>query len=338
MTIQRQYSLPNCKLILQGLSDTKSSSSDTRPCLSMLMSAECHFVGHPQPLSGGREFFESLVQGVSQYTQSFLSGIASPQTSGSVQLQGLEDHLHRLTVYPQNGENTPDKPSPIQLDLTTVQLFDLVEAVDQFLADSRTLPELSLQLKPTAKRNIIADQPASERLMPVAIGISGLAVAALALLAIPIPEGERPRDPNPALETASEASTASETSPTDPPTAESTEPPNSTPVETITDPDQIASLQAQLYETIDEAWIDTPEVEQSLVYRVSVTSAGEIVGYKPAKDTPVEDVQRIPLSQLLQQPETDQPSNEPIADFEVIFNPDGLLEIRPWSEVTDSES
>ncbi len=339
MTIQRQYSLPNCKLILQGLSEAKDHPSETRPCLSMLMSAECHFVGYPHPLSGGREFFESLVKEVSQYTQTFLSGVPSPPLtpeSSKVQLQKIDGHLHRLTVQPQAEVDNNENQSTVQLDLTTVQLFDLVEAVDQFLADSRTLPELSLKLKPTSKRQVRPDQPMTQRVMPGAIGVSGLAVAALAFFMLPVPETQRPRELDPQLKATSELSESSNTSGTNPPTAEPNATDNLTAAEQITDPDQITSLNAQLYQKIDQAWIDTPEITQALVYRVSLNEAGDIVGYKPVGETPADEVKQIPLPQLLRQPDGNQAPNEPLAEFEVVFNPDGILEVRPWSEATSS--
>ncbi|MGB3402017.1 MAG: DUF4335 domain-containing protein [Microcoleaceae cyanobacterium] len=342
MTIQRQYSLPNCKLVLQGLSDKKEGSSDTRPCLSMLMSAECRFVGYPQPLSGGREFFESLVKAVSQYTQGFLSGVSSPPdntNSQAVTLQKVDSHLHRLTVQPQ--EEMGDKnQSPIQLDLTTVQLFDLVEAVDQFLADSRTLPELSLQLRPTSKRQVKPVKPTTQRVMPAAIGVSGLAVAALAFFLFPIPETQRPRELNPQQETSSELSDSPEATEGNSPPTDTNETNNSPTVVPITDPDTIKGLNAQLYEKIDQAWIDTPELDQVLVYRVSVNEQAEVVGYQAVGGTPADDIQQIPLPKLLRQPSPtpDSLTTEPLADFEVVFNPDGILEVRPWSEATSNNS
>jgi hypothetical protein len=308
----------------------------------MLMSAECHFVGYPQPLSGGREFFESLVKAVSQYTQTFLSGVSSPPLtpeSSPVYLQKVDGHFHRLTVQPQ-AETSQNDQSPVQLDLTTVQLFDLVEAVDQFLADSRTLPELSLQLRPTSRRQVKPEQPITQRVMPAAIGVSGLAVAALALFLLPTPETQRPREQNPQLETISESSGTSNTSEGSSPPAEPDTTDDVATAEPITDPDIITGLNAQLYEKIDQAWIDTPEIDQPLIYRVSVNEAAEIVGYKSVGNTPDEDVQKIPLPQLLRQP-TETPNeltNEPLTDFEVVFKPDGTLEIRPWSEATSGES
>ncbi|NEQ26135.1 MAG: DUF4335 domain-containing protein, partial [Microcoleus sp. SIO2G3] len=46
MTIQRQYSLPNCKLVLEGLSDPAAPIDPIRPLLSILVNAECHFSGY----------------------------------------------------------------------------------------------------------------------------------------------------------------------------------------------------------------------------------------------------------------------------------------------------
>ncbi len=83
----------------------------------------------------------------------------------------------------------------VQLDLTTVQLFDLVEAVDQFFADSQTLPDLSLRLAPVSKRYSTSNQPLVKQAVPAAVGVSSLAIAAIAFFLVPLPQ---PQEPKPA--------------------------------------------------------------------------------------------------------------------------------------------
>ncbi|NJR59278.1 MAG: DUF4335 domain-containing protein [Cyanobacteria bacterium CRU_2_1] len=76
MTIQRQYSLPNCKLILEGLNgDNLLDPASARPLVSLVTNVECHLAGLEKPLTGGREFLEGLVKAVSDYAQDYLSGI-----------------------------------------------------------------------------------------------------------------------------------------------------------------------------------------------------------------------------------------------------------------------
>jgi Domain of unknown function (DUF4335) len=206
MTIRRQYSLPNCTLVLEGLSDGSAASQlDIRPVLSILMSAECYVTGLGEPLSGGREFFESLVRAVSSYAQEFMSGVHYPDrygpNVGMVQLHIIDGNSHRLTVLPaEAGSATQiDQKTELsaQVDLTTVQLFDLVEAIDQFFADTQTLPELSLQLTPISKRYIKSAEPLAKRSLPAVVGVSSLALAAMAFFLVPVPEVQRPRDPVP---------------------------------------------------------------------------------------------------------------------------------------------
>ena len=204
MTIRRQYSLPNCTLVLEGLSDGSATSQlDKRPVLSILMSAECYVTGLGQPLSGGREFFESLVRVVSSYAQEFMSGVHYPDrygpNLGMVQLHRIDGNLHRLTVLPTETGNPSQSDQKTELsakvDLTTVQLFDLVEAIDQFFADTQTLPELSLQLTPISKRYVKSAEPLAKRSLPAVVGVSSLALAAMAFFLVPVPEVQRPRDP-----------------------------------------------------------------------------------------------------------------------------------------------
>jgi len=204
MTIRRQYSLPNCTLVLEGLSDGSAASQlDTRPVLSILMSAECYLTGIGEPLSGGREFFESLVRAVSSYAQEFMSGVHYPDRYGpnlsTVQLHKIDENSHRLTVLPAEAGSATQIDQKTELsakvDLTTVQLFDLVEAIDQFFADTQTLPELSLQLTPISKRYIKSAEPLAKRSLPAVVGISSLALAAMAFLLVPVPQLQRPRDP-----------------------------------------------------------------------------------------------------------------------------------------------
>lgn len=226
MTIQRQYTLPNCKLLVEGLSDGATATA-ARPVLSMVTNAECHFAGQPKPISGGRAFLEDLAITASNYAQGILSGVLHPHTQPGqgelVSLERVEPDLHRLTVKPDSfvGEaNGSGSAAPMQLDLRTVQLFDLVEAIDQFLADSQTLPEFAPQLAPVSRRYAATHEPMTKQVVPAAIGLAGLAAAAAVLFFLPIPE----RRPEAAAEdTATPTPLASPVSPAaSPPTGSPT--------------------------------------------------------------------------------------------------------------------
>lgn len=190
MTIRRQYKLPNCTLILDGLSND-AEAKDGRPLMNILVNAECHFVGTNQILSGGRVFFENLVRAASAYAQEFLSGFAHPYQAESerVSLERTEK-AHRLIWQPDAEERA-------EIELTTVQLFDLVEAIDQFFADSQTLPELALAIEPVSQRYRQAEEPLVQRAAPAAIGTASLALAAIAFFFVPVPEV---REPEPRLQ------------------------------------------------------------------------------------------------------------------------------------------
>ncbi|XTZ09793.1 MAG: DUF4335 domain-containing protein [cyanobacterium endosymbiont of Rhopalodia yunnanensis] len=204
MNIKRQYSLPNCTLILEGLSDnlTGSDSQDNRPLLSILVNVECHFVGTSQTLQGGRTFLENLAKVASAYAQEYLSGIPHPQdiqgNEDLIRLEKIEDtDLHRLKWQP----STQISQFCVELELNTVQLFDLVESLDQFFADSRTLPDFSLQLHPISRRYRPPDEPLRQRAVPATLGIGSVALMALILFFFPIPEIREPEPKSPETST-----------------------------------------------------------------------------------------------------------------------------------------
>ncbi|MDJ0518470.1 MAG: DUF4335 domain-containing protein [Trichodesmium sp. MO_231.B1] len=357
MTIQRQYSLPNCKLILQGLSDTGGTNLTPGQVLSILMSAECHIHGQEPPLTGGRDFFESLVRQVSSYAQEFLSGISSPrhhsQSQELLHLKKIDVNLHRLTL--SNGNPSPgkdEKPERI-IDLTTVELFDLVEAIDQFFADSLTLPDFSLAVRPVSRKQANSGEPMAQKVLPAAVGMSGLAIAALALFFVPIPEVQRPREPQPE---SNESVGNLETSPTSTPepgfnptpTPESLESsPESTTIDSseerlaeenlesslatsseITDPTEIEKLQNLLSATINDAW--TIEINADLIYRVTVAADGSIIGYKPINPAAADEVDKTSLPDLLNQQAVAGDNSQSTAEFKVLFTEKGFLEVEPW--------
>ncbi|PSB12685.1 DUF4335 domain-containing protein [Pleurocapsa sp. CCALA 161] len=194
MSTKRQYSLPSCNLILEGIEDVHAESADIlsgQLPMSILINAECHLLKSNQKLSGGSVFLTNLAYAVSNYAQGFLSGLFSADTDKTtaeypqVSISKVPDqHLHRLTLQPQ-----PDQgEAKTEIDITTVELFDLVDAIDQFYADRSVLPNMTLELKPVSKRYRKPEQPLSERLTPIAIGISSLAFAAGALFMIPVPK------------------------------------------------------------------------------------------------------------------------------------------------------
>ncbi|AVH74123.1 DUF4335 domain-containing protein [Nostoc sp. 'Lobaria pulmonaria (5183) cyanobiont'] len=357
MNIQRKYSLPNCTLLLEGLSDVTRAAQfqEMRPELSILVNAECYLSGYNQPLTGGREFFESLVRAVSGYAQEFLSSVSNPQAhnqeSELVEFQKIDGNLHRLIIHSESAPEGFDhsnnsKRPPIEIDLNTVQLFDLVEAVDQFFADTQTLPELSLELQPVTRRYGGANQAVIRQAVPAAVGVSSLAVAAIAFNLIPPPQMRIPQ-PKPDEQTSSTtkslnppASAAATpivaTTPTPPPTA------NEKPavkdleallntVPEITDPSQLRALNRQVYNQIHPAWTKRSGLQQDLIYRLGVAADGAIVGYKAVNKEANQGVGQTPLPNLLYNPANRAPiSNEPIAQFRIVFTTNGVLQVSPW--------
>jgi hypothetical protein len=390
MTIQRLYSLPNCKLVLEGLTNDPLGGVGGRPLVSVVTSAECYVAGYEQPLTGGRDFLESLVTAVSSYAQDYLSGIHHRirrdrhRHPSLVQLERIDDNLHRLTVEPAaNPDGQASEAAPAQFDLTTVQLFDLVEAVDQFFADAQTMPDLALTLTPLSKRFVAAQEPVAERAVPAAIGISSLALAAVALFFMPTPPVRRPEaasksptpqesaiaaSPSASAATASPSPTASvdaaassPASPTPSPTAQPSTAESPTAesnasasqeagvvladASAITDPKVVDQLNIDLYDKIDRAWKTQPTFKENLIYRVGVSKEGKIVGYKSANDAAANYVDEIPLLDLLELPGGGQAANSsnssepaaspsvdagPLAQFRVVFKPNGVLEVSPW--------
>jgi hypothetical protein len=352
MTIQRQYSLPNCTLILEGMSE--GSSNEARPLMSILANAECHFVGHKQPLIGGRDFFESLVAAVSQYAQEFLSGVrpVAIKKSNLIELHKAGEGIHRLSYSsPEDGQRN-GAPPQTELNLNTVQLFDLVEAIDQFLADSQTLPDLSLNLAPVSRRYVRASEPVAKRAIPAFLGASSLAAAAAIFFLIPSPKVQEPKDltpqqaassqtaspsptggssPNPNAASPSPAATASPSASPSPNVADTEAAIVSAPA--ITDTAQIAELEKDLYARINQAWQTEPTFKEDLVYRVSVASNGDILGYKYINDAALEFKDETPLPDLYFKPVADSPPRkEPIAQYRVVFTPGGELQVSPWQQ------
>ncbi len=359
MTIQRKYSLPNCTLIIEGLSSPPSGNgqAEVRPLLSMLINAECHFSATNTTLTGGRDFFEGLVTTVSAYAQEFLSKVPHPQAhqAGLVQLQRVDSNWHRLTV--SGTEEAAQQPT--QVDLTTVQLFDLVEAVDQFFADSKTLPDLPPQLKIAARRR---SSQMGGQAVPAAVGVSSLALAAIAAFLVPIPPVQRPTQPTQKNTTSTtttstnSASNQSAASPTplaasppttapttaSPTTVATTTPaasPSTTDLEAtlntapeITDSSQLYTLTRKLRDQIDQNWKTRSKVNQDLVYRVSVASDGAIIGYKPINEAAGNLVDRPPLPGLVYTPaaKNSAPTHDPIAQFKVVFTAKGVPQVSPW--------
>jgi hypothetical protein len=385
MNIQRKYSLPNCTLLLEGLSNVTKTTQfqEIRPELSILVNAECYLSCADQPISGGRKFFESLIRAVSAYAQEFLSSVPNPQAhnqeSELVSLQKLGSNRHKLIVYsePSNPDvesHQNNQQSPIQIELNTLQLFDLVEAIDQFFADTQTLPELSLELQPVTRRYSGTSQILLKQAVPATLGVSSLAVAAVAFSLIPAPPVRSP-DTKPQEQTTSSQPTISpvaatptpiaSATPTDSPspTPTSTDSPSPTPTPTdspsptptpiasatptltdlqallksvpeITDPSQLRALNRQVYNQINPAWTGRSEWENDLIFRLGVAADGSIVGYKAVNQSANDDVNKTPLPNLLYNPANRRITNEPIAQFRVVFTKQGVLEVSPWAGYT----
>ncbi|WP_346289997.1 DUF4335 domain-containing protein [Sphaerothrix gracilis] len=353
MTIQRQYTLPNCNLILEGLST--QTGGDFAETMDVLVSAECHLGNSAQVLKGDRAFFQSLVSSVNQYGQELLSGLphraAANGTAPAVTLQQGEGPYHHLFVRSPEDSSAAEvagSGGATEIKLTTVQLFDLIEAIDQFLADSQTLPEVGLSIPSLPRRYAKADKPVTQRALPAALGASTLAAAAVALFFIPVPDFAPPERPvTETEEPTSEDEPIAEDSLAEP--IEPVESDNAIPADVvaaaaalddrveaspeITDSEQVADLQQQLSASLQELLAENPEFEQELVYRVAVSEEGDLIGYKYVNDAALLNVDATPLPTLTYIAlDEELVQQEPVAQFRVTFTPQGELDVEPWQQ------
>lgn len=375
MTIRRQYSLPNCKLTVEGLADSAAASGGVRPVISVVTNAECQFLGHETVLSGGRDFLENLAIAVSSYAQEFLSSVPHPHHNregklGLVSLARVDSDMHRLTVQSEapslemNGSQVAGRrvaSPPVEVDLRTGQLFDLVDAIDQLFADTQTVPNLTLQLAPVSKRYAMTHEPITKQVVPAAVGLASLAAAAIALFFVPIPE-RRPQsisDPTTQSSPASSSPVAASppgTSPAavTPPSAEPASPeasPEASPTDAsspspttlssalnttpeITDPAQLSALKLQLRDKLAEAWTQPTDFTEDLLYQVSAAQNGDILGFRYMNQSAVNYANQTPLPDLQYKP-AEQTNPEPVGLFRVVFTPSGVIQVSPWYGTPD---
>jgi hypothetical protein len=322
----------------------------------MVINAECRLAGTEKPLAGGREFLESLIRAVSQYTQNLLSGVNTNRTLKDpqqlVQVERLSDTMHRLSVRSQPVEGASSAPTITQVDVNTVQLFDLMEAIDQLLADTQTLPDLTLNLKPVSRREVVKERKVGQQLVPAAIGVSSLAAASVLLSLLPIPKVEPPKElfpvrqqtttgssPSPSAPPSPTATNAASPSPTTSPSPVAS--PNLQQLEAnltsspeITDSAALNTLSQQLQTKLDQTWTNRSAVTQDLMYQVGVREDGAIAGYKPVNPVSAENASKTPLLNLL----ATQPNaaTTPLALYKVVFTGSGNVAVAPWRQAMTS--
>lgn len=210
MTIQRPFILPNCTLNLEGISNSLSDAV-LGESLDVLLRLECQFGDLKKPLIGGLDLLNSLIQATNQCTQSWMSGIPHRrltklnQDEAAVHLLPKEEDGFELTIPLDLLNEMPSgADNPVRVGLTTLQLFDLVEALDQLLADQQTLPNLSLAVRPLSRAEAASGQGLQKSASAV-VGAASVAIAASIFYLLPVPQASAPpKDPPKAEPTSTE--------------------------------------------------------------------------------------------------------------------------------------
>lgn len=333
MTVKRQYTLPYCNLVLEGI---EAVATDPYSPMTVLMNAECQFPGITDTtLTGGREFLDSLVTAVSAYGQHLLSGIPRPASAiiPLVDLKPGEGSSHHLIVRQQpSTEPTVDTEAltPLDIPLTTVQFYDLMEAVDQLLADSQTLPDLKAQFQTIPRRQVRPAEPMAKRSAPAVVGAAALAAAGLALFFVPVPDV----DPS-QLERREATETLDTDAALSPDPEEDLETWDDAPL--ITDAVTLTSLRRQLRQRLQAGWTAANEAREALVYRVVVSESGDILGYKYENDAALEAVDSTPLARLTLPTLDPEAPRQAVAQFLARFTPDGEVEVEVWDPTLATE-
>lgn len=323
MSVRRQYSLPNVALTLDGWSD--ETAPDGQAALSIVTDVECRFLPQQQVLKGGKELLDALIA-ASSYVQDFLSDLHLKPTAelkaGQLRL-GPTDRsgYHRLVWQPPAGDPGKNDGDRVEFELSTVQLFDLVEAVDQFSLDSTTLPAMTFSVAPRPAGARQPDRPLAQRATPAALGVASFAAIAGLLFVVPVPEM---RDPEAERLEESEVGVAATNALPAGITAALADVPR------MTEPVELIRLSRQVKEKVDAAWRERGLVREIQNYRVWATPEGELVGFESVdRDLAAADAPVLPTLLALQ---IDPSELASVAEFQMTFNGSGIVEVGPWRD------
>jgi hypothetical protein len=186
MPIQRFYNLPSCTFQIEGI------STEGGDRLSILTNFECKFHHNGIKISGGRELLDHLIQSTGRYAQALQT--ANPLPTGNqlapdhqlVSLEPVGIYLHMLTI------KSSDDPAPVEVQLNTVQLFDLVESIDRLCIDPQAVLDLNSVIEP-----VVSTAKTVISLLPALIGVSSLAIASAILFLVPTPKPDPKPQPQP---------------------------------------------------------------------------------------------------------------------------------------------
>ena len=96
-------------------------------------------------------------------------------------------------------------------------------------------------------------------------------------------------------------------------------------VSTITDEAIVQQLNSQVYDKIDQTWTTNPTFTENLVYLAKVNETGSIASYESINQAAQDYSNEIPLPNLI---ESDSRLDK-MAEFVVVFTPNGKLEVSP---------
>ncbi|MEN9226913.1 MAG: DUF4335 domain-containing protein [Thermostichus sp. HHBFW_bins_43] len=314
-TLSHAYQQPTSTLTVQGEASALPDGTSTPPLHAIQRGFTCQLEirqgENTKTLYGDHVWLNDLITVIDRYVGSQLSGEPKGTFSGTVAIRPLDFIFHRLTV--RQGEDRI-----AQVDLSMTQLYDLLETLSQVADD---IPQLS-SLKTQAVRAWYRQPTGIAALL-----VGGIAVVAgVGVLATRTPESQEQTASN-----AVQEQLTTPASPEAPPPLAATPPDSaqtagqeagaSRPLSAEDDGDPLSRLR----DTLANQWQSPPDLQESLVYQVTVDATGSLLAAQPENELAQERLAETPLADLPELPPDPLPTGA--QRFRVRFAPDNQLEV-----------
>ncbi|MEN9222738.1 MAG: DUF4335 domain-containing protein [Thermostichus sp. BF3_bins_97] len=322
-TLSHAYQQPTSTLTVQGEASALPDSTSTPPLQAIQRGFACQLEirqgEKTKTLHGDHVWLNDLITVIDRYVGSQLSGEPKGTFSGTVAIRPLDFIFHRLTV--RQGEDRI-----AQVDLSMTQLYDLLETLSQVAAD---IPQLS-SLRTQAVRAWYRQPTGIAALL-----VGGIAVVAgVGVLATRTPESQEQTASNSIQEQLTTPA-----SPEAPPPLAATPPDSaqtagqeaeasrtlSAETESASSPQGEQDPLSRLRDTLANQWQSPPDLQESLVYQVTVDATGSLLAAEPDNELAQERLAETPLADLPELPPDPLPTGA--QRFRVRFAPDNQLEV-----------